>query len=56
MTWAERKVIECAGLKPEDATAEIVKLAGVALEQYYYIDRAAEWLIGILCRRETGWR
>jgi hypothetical protein len=56
MTRVERKVIECAGLEPENATAEIVRLAGVALERHYYIDRAAEWLIGILCRRETGWR
>jgi hypothetical protein len=44
-TWAESKVLSCAGIEPDKATEEEIELAGVALELCYYIDRAADWFM-----------
>jgi hypothetical protein len=45
MTWSEKMVIQSAGICLEDTDERIVALAGVALERYYYVQHAAEWLM-----------
>ncbi len=45
LTWAERKIVEAAGIPPERVTPRVEHLARVASERCYYIDRAADWLL-----------
>lgn len=52
--WAERKVLECAGLDPETAQDWEVYLASQCLAQFYYIDRAADAFLERL--RLPTWR
>jgi len=50
-TWAERQVIQSAGIRLEDADDQIVALAKEALDRCYYIDQAAKRLLRMLhCR------
>jgi hypothetical protein len=45
LDWAEQKIVEAAGLRPEHVTPRIERLARIASERCYYIDRAADWLL-----------
>jgi 3-methyladenine DNA glycosylase AlkD len=38
------RVVRSAGLRIEEAGDSILKLAEKALDRYYYINRAADWL------------
>lgn len=47
-TWAEKHVIECAGIPIDEASDEHIELAAVALERCYYIDRATDYFLDVL--------
>lgn len=47
-TWAETKVLECAGIPADEADEWLVALAGMCLNRCYYIDQSARELLRVL--------
>ena len=50
ISWAAQKVIDSAGIRPEETDEFLVSLAERCLEKCYYIDRAADEMLYLLNR------
>ena len=53
ISYHAAQVLQYAGFPLDKVDAELVGLAERALEQCYYVDRSAEWLLDVLQARRS---